>query len=468
MLSNFDGVIEEEDPDSGLVEDAFDVDVLPDEQTLPFDEIDFDFDFDNDGNLGRCSTGEDFSDLLELDGLDTSLTELEDNVFGFETSSDDRKNKQDNIKCIKDTITNNATDIIVKLPYVNNNIELEESVYSANNDDDKSVSDSVDSGVFTEETDNFQPNKESLTNNSTSDKVSHEINKNSGKLVSFSKEQARQWRRKRILNSCNKKEQKLPVIGLKFEEQHKTSQKCPLKLEPLLPLPKDLKPMVPAKIKQNHGKTNPVEKLENPLLGGERLGTKTKRGPVPMKLRALPESFWKEPTSIQTGSIGANNYAVLPPLFSLEGKNSDVTSIRPVTPPDDKKNSPRHSPRSKKKIVATATADRDLLFSLFDHLETNKIDQKLIVRRGRPKKSTTDKVPPPPSRTMEEDPYVVDDLADKLFPELSLNHQKNNNKTPAPNYAMVRIKRGPHTIEFPAIKACENYGTILNELVTHM
>ena len=56
-----------------------------------------------------------------------------------------------------------------------------------------------------------------------------------------------------------------------------------------------------------------------------------------MKLRALPESFWKEPTSIQTGSIGANNYAVLPPLFSLEDKNSDVTSIRPVTPPDDKK-----------------------------------------------------------------------------------------------------------------------------------
>ena len=275
MLSNFDGLIEEEDPDSGLVEDAFDVDVLPDEQTLPFDEIDFDFDFDNDGNLGRCSTGEDFSDLLELDGLDTSLTVLEDNVFGFETSSEDHnKNKQEDT----DTITNNnATDIIVKLPHVNN-IELEESVYSANNDDEKSVSDSVDSGIFTEETDTFQTNKESLTNKSTSNKVSHETNKNSGKLVSFSKEQARQWRRKRILNSCNRKEHKLPVIGLNFEEQHKTSQKCPLKLEPLLPLPKDLKPMVPTKIKQNHEKTNPVEKLENPLLGGERLGTKTKRG----------------------------------------------------------------------------------------------------------------------------------------------------------------------------------------------
>ena len=102
-----------------------------------------------------------------------------------------------------------------------------------------------------------------------------------------------------------------------------------------------------------------------------------------MKLRALPESFWKEPTSIQSGSLAANNYAVLPPLFSSEGKNSDVTSIRPVTPPDDKKNSPRHSPRSKKKIIVSSTADTDLLFSLFEHLEANKIDQKLIVRRGR-------------------------------------------------------------------------------------
>lgn len=108
-------------------------------------------------------------------------------------------------------------------------------------------------------------------------------------------------------------------------------------------------------------------------------------GPVPMKLRALPESFWKEPTSIQTVSHASSSYAVLPPLFSLESKNhGDVTCIRPVTPPGDKKNSPRHSPRSKKKIVAAANADTNLLFSLFDHLDTtNKIDQKLIVRRGR-------------------------------------------------------------------------------------
>ena len=106
-------------------------------------------------------------------------------------------------------------------------------------------------------------------------------------------------------------------------------------------------------------------------------------GPVPMRLRALPESFWKEPTTIHNSSLAGNNYAVLPPLFSSEAKNSDVTSIRPVTPPDSRKTSPGHSPRSKKKIVLSSTANTDLLFSLFDHLEDNKVDEKLIVRRGR-------------------------------------------------------------------------------------
>ena len=265
MNSNFDGLIEEEDPDSGLVEDAFDV--LPDEQTLPFDEIDFDFDFSED-NFGRCSTGEEFSDLLELDGLDTSLEELEDNVFPFEKNHKNIKN----VKCIDD---NDYTDInIADVNAPLKKIELEESVKSLSVNDNN-ICDCRNLSNFETEPDNVinsNSNKEgSKTNTSTNE--SH-----GGKLVSFSKEQARQWRRKRILNSCNRNEQKLPVIGLKKEEQHKSSQKCPLKLEPLLPLPKDLKPIVPNKLKTSSGKTNPREKLENPLLGGERLGTKTKRG----------------------------------------------------------------------------------------------------------------------------------------------------------------------------------------------
>ena len=65
-------LLDEEDPDSGLVEDAFDV--LPDELTLPFDYDELDLDLSEE-NFGRCSTSttDDFSDLLELDGnLDTT------------------------------------------------------------------------------------------------------------------------------------------------------------------------------------------------------------------------------------------------------------------------------------------------------------------------------------------------------------------------------------------------------------
>lgn len=422
-------LLDEEDPDSGLVEDAFDV--LPDELTLPFDYDELDLDLSEE-NFGRCSTSttDDFSDLLELDGnLDTTADENNDNVFSesFDDTKLGGKDEQNGV-CNTPILESSALNLISN----HDNIDKkEDNIHLSNHHKDKA--------------------KDSTSSN--------------GKLVSFSKEQARQWRRKRILNSCQKK---IPVVGLK-DSQGALSKQCPMKLEPLLPLPKNLKPVSHKKFNSksisNDIKIGPKEKLANPLLGGEKLGTKTKRGPVPMKLRALPESFWKEPATIQTSQLVGSSYAVLPPLFSAEAKNSDVTNIRPVTPPDDKKNSPRHSPRSKKKIVVASNADTELLFSLFDHLESNKIDEKLIVRRGRPKKSTSDKVPPPPSRSMEEDPCIVDDLANKLFPDLSL-HQKN--KSVIPNYAMVRINKGHHTIEFPAAKANENYPTILNELVTHM
>ena len=100
-----------------------------------------------------------------------------------------------------------------------------------------------------------------------------------------------------------------------------------------------------------------------------------------MKLRALPESFWKEPHSIQSSSLARSNYSVLPPLFS-GSKESEVMNVRPVTPPDERGRSPRHSPRNKKKWVMTSPPDTGLLFSLFDHLENN-VDERLIVKRGR-------------------------------------------------------------------------------------
>ena len=169
-------LLDEEDPDSGLVEDAFDV--LPDELTLPFDYDELDLDLSEE-NFGRCSTSttDDFSDLLELDGnLDTTTDENNDSVFS--ESFDDTKFavKDDNSFC--DTPSS---------------LDCSNSLNSAPNYDN---------------TDKKQDNIQASTHN---DKAKDSASPD-GKLLSFSKEQARQWRRKRILNSCQKK---IPVVGLK-------------------------------------------------------------------------------------------------------------------------------------------------------------------------------------------------------------------------------------------------------------
>ena len=83
----------------------------------------------------------------------------------------------------------------------------------------------------------------------------------SGKLVTFNREQARQWRRKRLLSS-----------QIKHGDISKTSSKLLCgkdKLKPLLPLPMTLKPMKEKKTMNNN--TEAERKLLNPLLGGEKI-----------------------------------------------------------------------------------------------------------------------------------------------------------------------------------------------------
>nr|XP_054768816.1 uncharacterized protein LOC129276461 [Lytechinus pictus] len=56
--------------------------------------------------------------------------------------------------------------------------------------------------------------------------------------------------------------------------------------------------------------------------------------PIPMRLRALPQSFWQQPNTVNSASPGSM-YSVLPPLCKMEQSNSDLADIRPVTPPSD-------------------------------------------------------------------------------------------------------------------------------------
>lgn len=204
----------DEDSDSGLVDDAFDV--LPDEDTLALEDYNLDLDLSED-HFGKCaSVCKDFSDLLDLDETDVYPNLPEDTDDGFVDECTDRVNvSTSNPNSEKDAIDNDLED---------------------------------DSPAVT-------------------------MTKDNGKLVSFSKEQARQWRRKRILKSNEKKlTEKMP-------------HNYPAKREPLLPLPKTLKPFSKGKQTSNDNLEKekylkPEDKLADPLLGGERISARNRKGIV--------------------------------------------------------------------------------------------------------------------------------------------------------------------------------------------
>eukprot|EP00794_Sanderia_malayensis_P015132 gene15132-16688_t len=186
-----------------------------------------------------------------------------------------------------------------------------------------------------------------------------------------------------------------------------------------------------------------------------------KDGPVPMKQRAFPESFWHEPEAMQTSSLAGGPYTVLPPLFSSGTSDSmDITEIRPPTPPGQ-------GGREGASRYMTAPPNTELLFSLFDKFSENKVDDRLIVRRGRPRKqiASDSLVHKQPSSKRDEDPYMVDSLSEKLFPQLSLGGSTPTNA--APKFAVLKLPTGERTIELPAIQqAPTNYSAMLNELAS--
>lgn len=207
------------------------------------------------------------------------------------------------------------------------------------------------------------------------------------------------------------------------------------------------------KIKHTNGKEKGKAQRDMPH---PRNVPKFRKEPIPMCRRAFPESFWKQPTTMQTSSLSSNEYSRFPPLFSSDNNNGEIDT-RPLTPPGE--GSPKESKKSMKSIVTPANTE--LLFSLFAQFE-NTADRHRIVRRGRPRKLPSvnrDLLHP---RRKEDDPHMVDDLSEKLFPQLSLN---GSSLTGIQKHAVIKLPRGGgQTVELPAVQLEKNFPVMLDQL----
>lgn len=80
--------------------------------------------------------------------------------------------------------------------------------------------------------------------------------------------------------------------------------------------------------------TSKEEKGGIHVLPPSGMKTKIRKDPIPMRLRALPQSFWQQPNTVNPASPGSM-YSVLPPLCKMEQTNSDIAEVRPVSPSSD-------------------------------------------------------------------------------------------------------------------------------------
>ncbi|XP_076451784.1 uncharacterized protein LOC143287572 [Babylonia areolata] len=201
--------------------------------------------------------------------------------------------------------------------------------------------------------------------------------------------------------------------------------------------------------------------------------TKPKREPLPMKLRALPQSFWQQPNVTQQVSP-ATMFPVLPPLCHKD-TGEDMADVRPVTPPQDQCPESSGGDKGGKPAAAApaavgerkiTVANTDLLFKLFENIGGDEKKAAAVqLKRGRPKRVSG-------KSTMKgllssNDPYLVDAMTDKLFPQLSLD---NTSRQPGcnPQLQLVTVGTGDKSVTLPSLSVEQNYPQLLSELVMHI
>ncbi|XP_022085540.1 uncharacterized protein LOC110976517 [Acanthaster planci] len=233
---------------------------------------------------------------------------------------------------------------------------------------------------------------------------------------------------------------------------------------------------------------------------------KPKKDPLPMKLRALPQSFWQQPNSVNAVPPGSM-YTVLPPVCKTDPPSiAEITDTRPITPPSDsdekeslavvksekperakstekpqpqdaaalregaldaaavevvKSKPPKPPPR---RTVRVSASSADLLAKLFDGIENDKkAPVAPTAKRGRPKRESSH---PHHSKLLvnKDDPYMIDAVSDSLLPLLSIESSRQS-VGPASHLSVVSVKDGDKTLTLPALNVEQNYPAMLTELV---
>ncbi|GAB6019269.1 hypothetical protein CHUAL_000869 [Chamberlinius hualienensis] len=178
---------------------------------------------------------------------------------------------------------------------------------------------------------------------------------------------------------------------------------------------------------------------------------RVKKEPLPMKLRALPQSFWQQPNAtidISPGQI----YAKLPPLLSKE-VSDDIRS--PSSSSIEAKSETKAQSSAKSFLRVT---DTDWIFQLFDVLDNNS--KTPSTKRGRPKKV----LPVHGSRVVRmEDPVLGVAATGTIVPlPLSADKTVANQTT---TLTMISLKDRDKSVSLPILNVEKNYSQILSEVV---
>ncbi|XP_069121061.1 uncharacterized protein [Argopecten irradians] len=190
-----------------------------------------------------------------------------------------------------------------------------------------------------------------------------------------------------------------------------------------------------------------------------------RRESVPMRLRALPQSFWKQP-NVPNQVSPANVFPSLPPLCSRESMD-EITDVRPITPPEEREARQKKTlqrPPERKLIVG----DTDLLLkNLFAGVNQGDDKKAQQIKRGRPRKVTVPKATSTKTLISGDDPYLMETMTEKFFPQLTLEsrqaHLAGNT-----SLQLVTIRNGENSVTLPSLSINQDYSQMLSELAMNI